>query len=79
MSTVDRRAGLPVLVLVLGAIGSAFLVLGLLGLFAPESVGFAPILRESLVASALVASGAVFMVIEAVVILAWARRRRSGG
>ena len=78
MSTVRRGAGLPVLVLVIGAIGTGFVVLGLMGLFAPESVGFAPLLRESMVASALVTSGAVFMVIEAVVILVWVRRRSEG-
>lgn len=76
MSTVQRGAGFPVLALMLGFVGSALVALGLLGLFAPDAVGFAPVLRESVVASALVASGAVFLVVEMVVFLGWARRRR---
>lgn len=75
----QRGRGFPVLVLLLGLVGSVLAALGLLGLFAPQAVSFAPILRESPVASALVASGTVFLVLELIVFLGWARRRRNGG
>jgi hypothetical protein len=76
MSTVERRHGMPLLVVVLGALGAGCVTLGLLGIHTPDAVGFLPVLREQLVASALIATGAVFMAIETIVILVWARRRR---
>lgn len=76
MTTVRRAPGLPLPALLLGLVGSALVAIGLAGLFAPQHLDFAPVVRETPVASALVASGAVFLVLEAVVVLGWARRRR---
>ena len=75
MPTVERAHGLPMLAVVLGGIGAVCLVFGLLGQFSPDSLSFAPVLRESTVSAALTLTGAVFITIELALILSWAQRR----
>jgi hypothetical protein len=77
VNTVDRGVGFPVAAVVLGAIGTGFVVLGILGRTAPQAVGFAPALRETVVSSALVLSGLGLLAVEAAMLFGWARRRAS--
>lgn len=78
MTTVRRGAGFPVVAIALGTLGAVAVAFGLMGLFAPDALPApARVLQERTVAGALVVSGALFMAIEALLVVAWARRRRA--
>ena len=61
--------------LALGTVGAVCLAFGMLGQFSPESVAFAPLVRESMVSAALIIIGAIFLSIELGLVLAWVKRR----
>ena len=66
------------LAVLLGGLGALCVAAGLAGLFSPGAVAMLPVLGEELLAGALLISGALFMAVEAVLVLGWIRRRREG-
>jgi hypothetical protein len=79
MSTVARSHDFPLFAVVLGAIGSLCLLLGLLGQFSPGLVSFAAVLAEATVSAALVTMGAILLTLELAIILSWSKRRATAG
>ena len=72
MSTVRRGSGFPVLAILLGLLGTVLAALGLLGLTSPGAATLLPMLGEPMIAGALLGSGALFLLVEGALILAWA-------
>jgi len=67
----------PLLALVIGGLGTIAACLGILAYSAPQTAkNMWPLLAHTTVADALIAMGAIFIVIEMVMILQWIRRKR---
>ena len=67
----------PILALVIGGLGTIAACLGILAYSAPQTASKVwPLLAHTTVADALIAMGAIFIVVEMVMILQWIRRKR---
>ena len=67
----------PLLALLIGGAGTAVAILGILGFSAPTlAVRLWAPLQHDIVASALIAVGAMLMAVELILILLWLQRRR---
>ena len=74
----SQQAGrkFPLGALLIGGIGTAAAILGILAYSAPDlALRIWPLLGQPTVANALIAMGVIFMVFEMVLILRWIRRR----
>ncbi len=77
MSLPDKH-GFPLIALPIGGFGTIAAVLGILASTAPEvAIGIWPLLAQGPVASALIVMGVMLMLVEAVMILRWVRRRQA--
>ena len=67
----------PILALVIGGLGTIAACLGILAYSAPQTANkLWPLLAHTTVADALMAMGAICIVVEMVMILQWIRRKR---
>ena len=75
--TSQKEHKFPILALLIGGLGTIAACLGILAYTAPQlAKDIWPLLSHDAVADALIAMGAIFIVVEMVMILQWIRRKR---